>query len=145
MQNPKLLKLFAESKLETNTTSYSFISIPVKHWDELIKLIPEREFFSVTKDREAEISLILETDTWESLDKGSLTATSTPGWRLFSLFGEGLMETAGYLAKICLLLAQNNISIMAFSTCQKSHLFVKEEDYAKAQAILKIFLSQSLM
>lgn len=142
MQNSRLLKIFAESKIETSDKIYSFVSIPVKHWSDLIVMLSEDEFVSITKDREEEISCIIETEKWEAIDKKAIQFSISSNWRLFSLFGEGLMETPGYLAKICLLLAQNNITLMAFSTFKKSHIFVKCPDYSKAQAILKIFLTQ---
>lgn len=142
MQSPELLKLFAESVLNTSEKVYTFISIPVSYWQDVLMLVPANEFLSITKDREDEISMIVETDIWESIDTSSLEFISSDGWKLFSLYGEGLMDAAGYLAKICLLLAQNDITLMAFSTFKKSHLLVKDGDYKKAQAILKIFLSQ---
>lgn len=145
MNNHEAIKLFAETKLETSPKTFSIVSIPVKYLESLMKILPtDGDFLSLTKDRNDEISLIIETDKWKSLDKGSIHSACSDNWRLFSFYSEGLIEIVGYLAKICVLLAQNNINLMAFSTYQKSHLMVKEADYNKTQAILKIFLNQTI-
>ncbi|MEW5820690.1 MAG: ACT domain-containing protein [Cyanobacteriota bacterium] len=145
MQNPKLLKLFAETKLESPETNFSYVSIPVKYWSEVVSKIEPENFVSITKDSDKEISLIIATDTWEKLDKGSIKYLISSNWRKFTFSGEGLMEIVGYLSKISLLLAQNNISMMPFSTYHRFNLLVKESDYNKAQAILKIFLRQNMI
>lgn len=142
MNNAQLLKIFAETRLETSSYQYSIISLDVHCWDLVLKNINPDEFISVTKERDEEISLIIATEKWESFPKEGIDYISSDEWRLLTFTGQGLLEIVGYLAKLSVLLAQNNISILAFSTFNKSHLLVREEDYNKAQAILKIFLNQ---
>lgn len=142
MDHPTLLKIFAGTTLETSDKSYSFVSIPVEHWAELLTKLNNPEFISITKLNDKEISLIVETEMWENSDI-PFSFKINNNWRLFNFSGEGFIEIVGYVSKISLLLAQNNITIMTFSTYHMFHLLVKEEDFAKTQAILKIFLRQA--
>lgn len=142
LNNSELLKIFSKTKLILSEHEYSVVSISVKYWDYVIKNIEPAEFVSITKDREDEISIILPSDSWQKVDKTSLPNFSSKKWRLISFEGEGLIDLVGYLAKLSLLLAQNDITLLAFSTYKKSNFLVKATDYDRALAIFRIFLRQ---
>jgi len=145
MNNAKLLKIFLETELSVCPIYYSILSIPVEYWNNLMGTVSTEKFLSLTKDHDDEISIIISSDQVEKITEASIPFEASHEWRLFSFKGEGLIEISGYLSKLCIMLAQNNISIMAFSTYQKSQLLVQNQDFDKAQAILKIFLRQPMI
>lgn len=142
LNNSELLKIFSKTKLILSENEYTVVSIPVKFWGFVIKHIEPGEFVSITKDREDEISIILPSLIWDKIDQTSLPNFSSGNWKLLSFEGEGLMDLVGYLAKLSLLLAQNDITLLAFSTYKKSNFLVKATDYDRALAIFRIFLRQ---
>lgn len=145
MNNTKLLQIFAETELIISPIHYSILSIPIIYWNKLTNIVESDDFLSITKDHNDEISIIIPANQLDKLIEGSISFQASNDWRLFSFKGEGLLEISGYLAKLCVMLAQNNISIMAFSTYQKSQLLVQNKDFDMAQAILKIFLRQPMI
>lgn len=89
-----------------------------------------KAFYFVGKTDE-ELSLVCKT---EDVPKG--TTDREDGWRGFRIEGVLDFSLVGILSKLSGILAENGIGIFAVSTFNTDYIFVKEEDFAKAQEAL---------
>ncbi|MBQ6058615.1 MAG: ACT domain-containing protein [Clostridia bacterium] len=89
-----------------------------------------KAFYFVGKTDE-ELSLVCKTE-----DVPKDTTDREDGWRGFRIEGVLDFSLVGILSKLSGILAENGIGIFAVSTFNTDYIFVKEEDFAKAQEAL---------
>lgn len=65
------------------------------------------------------------------------TLVKETGWKAFRIQGILDFSQIGILSSISVRLAENNISIFAVSTYNTDYIFVKEDKFQKAIAVLK--------
>ncbi|MBR1731911.1 MAG: ACT domain-containing protein [Ruminococcus sp.] len=89
-----------------------------------------REFFFIGKTDE-EISLVCPTE-----DTPADTTERDDGWKGFRIEGVLDFSLIGILSKLSAILAENKIGIFAVSTYNTDYIFVKSENFEKAQSVL---------
>ena len=89
-----------------------------------------REFCFLGRTDE-ELSLVCETDTVPQN-----TIAREDGWRAFRISGTLDFSLVGILAKISVVLAENQIGIFAVSTYNTDYILTKGEDFGKAMEVL---------
>ena len=99
--------------------------------DAMDKVDTKSDFFFLAKTDE-ELSLVCKTE-----DTPSQTTAREDGWRVFRIEGTLDFSLIGILSKLSTILAENKIGIFAVSTYNTDYILVKEENFAKAIAVLQ--------
>lgn len=99
--------------------------------DAMDKVDTKSDFFFLARTDE-ELSLVCKTE-----DTPSQTTAREDGWRAFRIEGTLDFSLIGILSKLSTILAENKIGIFAVSTYNTDYILVKEENFAKAMAVLQ--------
>lgn len=113
-------------EIERLNDSFSICSLA-----DLAEIVWDCKFLFIGKT-DAEISLVCPTK-----DVPAKALKRTDGWKGFRIAGVLDFSLVGVLSKISQLLAENDISIFAFSTYNTDYILIKAEQYETALALLE--------
>ena len=99
--------------------------------DAIEKVDMKADFFFLAKTDE-ELSLVCKTEYTPAQ-----TTAREDGWRAFRIEGTLDFSLIGILSKLSTTLAEHKIGLFAVSTYNTDYILVKEENFARAMAVLQ--------
>lgn len=144
MQN-NIAELLQKTRVEVSPEMYFIISLSDKDFHQLLgnpELSPRMTSpFMIFKDR-WEVTLILDETDYQTCRHAVREAKVEGGWRLLSFDLVMDFNVVGFFAEVSKILAQANIPIMAISAFSRDHLFIKQDNLARALKVLGEYVEE---
>jgi hypothetical protein len=144
MQN-NIAELLQKTRVEVSPETYFIISLSDKDFHQLLgnpELSPRMTSpFMIFKDR-WEVTLILDETDYQTCRHAVREAKVEGGWRLLSFDLVMDFNVVGFFAEVSKILAQANIPIMAISAFSRDHLFIKQDNLARALKVLGEYVEE---
>ncbi len=140
---PGLLHVLAQTRLYTDGREYTIATVPLEDlYEGLALLTKAAEPFSAAVVDKDELTLILPTDVWAGLRETLPRFEESPGYRLITFDLPLELGLVGYLAVLTDVLAEEGVSLLAFSAYQRDHLLVAGMDFERAWDALSMFIAR---
>ena len=138
-----ITRLLAETEITIHPDSFTIVSIDRSEEDKartfLVDLAP---FSSLTFDV-AEVSLVVKAEDWAVLRERFEKYREEGPYRLITFDIVLDLSIVGFMAVVSRRLADEGVSIYAFSTYLRDHILVKEGDCGKAVKALRSLIAES--
>lgn len=140
---PEMLPVFASTVVKAHPDDYTVASIGPGDAEEARRRLSRLQpFSSVTYDHN-EVSVVLRSSEWESLEQHFSGAMVEGPYRLITFDIVLDLSLVGFLSVVSGLLAENGVSIYALSTYLRDHILVKKEDAPRAVELLNGLVERS--
>ena len=144
MQN-NIAELLQKTRVEVAPETYYIVSLQDKEFHKLLEnpeLSPRMTSpFMIFKDK-WEVTLILDETDYQTCRHAIREAKVEGGWRLLSFDLVMDFSIVGFFAEVARILAETNIPIMAISAFSRDHLFIKQDNLAKALKVLGEYIEE---
>ena len=119
-------------KLDLPETLFAVVSLPLKHYSEIINAVRAVEgFISLTRDKD-EITLILTEEIWDALAPNFPDSQTQLRRRMIRFDTVLDFSVVGFIAEISRALAEADISILSLSTYRTDAILVHEATFERA-------------
>ena len=137
LPSPEILPIFASTKITLHSHEFILVSLPLSEKELALDALKQlKPFSSVTVDH-AEVSLILKTMDWESI-QGLFQSSQVEGpYRIITFDIVLHLSLVGFLSVVSAVLAEAGISIFALSTFLRDHILVKAPRADEAVRLLE--------
>ena len=135
--SPEMIPVFASTVIKLHPDEFVLVSLAPSEKERALDSVKQLDpFTSVTADH-AEVSLILKTLDWESIE-GLFQSSQVEGPYRAITFDIVLdLSLVGFLSVVSAVLAEAGISIFALSTFLRDHILVKSSEANKAVRLLE--------
>ena len=140
---PEMLPVFAGIVVKEHSDDYIVASIGVDNVEEARRRLSRLQpFSSVTYDH-SEVSVVLRSSEWASLEQHFPGAMVEGPYRLITFDVVLDLSLVGFLSVVSGVLAENGVSIYALSTYLRDHILVRKEDAPKTVELLNGLVERS--
>lgn len=141
---PTVLEIFQQTELSTDDIIYTYIKLPSRAITVAAGVIAQLgEAFSALIVDKDEVSLMIAEDAVEEFEKRLLEARQEGHYRLITFESVLEFDLVGFFAIVTELLANADISILAFSAFSRDHVLVPADKFEQAWSTLKTAQVQS--
>ncbi len=134
--------LLANTEIFLHPTDFTLVSIDPREEQKARTLLLSLEpFSSVTFDL-AEISLVIDSDSWVRLREEFGSYKEEGPYRLITFDIVLDLSIVGFLAAVSARLAEEGVSIYALSTFLRDHILVKAGDAKRAMGVLRALIEE---
>jgi len=137
LPSPEIMPVFASTKIRQHSDEFVLVSLALTEKERALEVFKQLDpFSSVTVDH-AEVSLILKTMDWESME-GLFQSSQVEGPYRAITFDIVLdLSLVGFLSVVSTVLAEAGISIFALSTFLRDHILLKSSKADEAVLLLE--------
>jgi len=137
LPSPEIMPVFASTKIRQHSDEFVLVSLALTEKERALEVFKQLDpFSSVTVDH-AEVSLILKTMDWESME-GLFQSSQVEGPYRAITFDIVLdLSLVGFLSVVSTVLAEAGISIFALSTFLRDHILLKSSEADEAVLLLE--------
>ncbi len=136
--SPELTHMIAQTRLVTDARRYVVLKIDPAH--KLNRILTSEHltvpFFAYLRDGD-EVTLLLSQQAWQQIAPGIKAVALAFPYRLITLAVLLDFGLVGYLAALSSALAEDGVSILAFSAYSRDHILVAEADFDRAWETLQ--------
>lgn len=126
-------EIFTQAILYTDDFAYTLIHLPPTAITPAAAVLAEiGESFSALIVDKDEVTLLLAEDDWDAYQRRLPDHTTMGPYRLITFDLELDPDLIGFMAYICTILAQVNVSVLPFSAYARDHFFVQAGDFETA-------------
>jgi hypothetical protein len=125
LPSPEMKPIFASTKITLHPDEFILVSLALSEKEWALDAFKQLEPFSSVTVGHAEVSLILKTMDWESI-QGLFQSSQVEGpYRVITFDIVLDLSLVGFLSVVSAVLAEAGISIFALSTFLRDHILVK--------------------
>ena len=137
LPSPEMIPVFASTKIRLHPDEFVLVSLALSEKERALEAFKQLDpFSSVTVDH-AEVSLILKTMDWESIEALFQSSQVEGPYRAITFDIVLDLSLVGFLSVVSAVLAEAGISIFALSTFLRDHILVKSSDAVEAVRLLE--------
>lgn len=134
--SPDMIPVFASTKIHLHPDEFILVSLPLSEKGRVLEAFKSLEpFSSVTVDH-AEVSLILRTSDWTTIESLFEFSEAEGSYRAITFDIVLDLSLVGFLSIVSAVLAEEGISIYALSTYLRDHILVKSSQTDDAVQVL---------
>ncbi len=132
LPSPEMMPVFESTKIRLYPDEFVLVSLALSEKERALEAFKQLDpFSSVTVDH-AEVSLILKTMDWESIEALFQSSQVESPYRAITFDFVLDLSLVGFLSVVSAVLAEAGISIFALSTFLRDHILVKSSDAVEA-------------
>lgn len=126
LPSPEMIPVFASTKIRLHPDEFVLVSLALSEKERALEAFKQLDpFSSVTVDH-AEVSLILKTKDWKSIEALFQSSQIEGPYRAITFDIVLDLSMVGFLSVVSAVLAEAGISIYAQSTYLRDHILVKK-------------------
>ena len=129
-----------KSRVEVSPETYAVISVSSDDWTRLLEnpeLSPRMTTpFLIFKDK-WEVTLVLDTIDFETIQHAIRDAKVERNFRLLSFDVELPFDVVGFMAQVTSIFAASGISVLPYASFSRDHVLLRQDDLAAALKALR--------
>ena len=142
LPSPEMMPVFASTKITLHPDEYILVSLALSEKERALEAFKQLDpFSSVTVDH-AEVSLILKTTDWDTINSLFQSSQVESPYRAITFDFVLDLSLVGFLSVVSAVLAEAGISIFALSTFLRDHILVKASRADEAVQVLEALIKR---